>query len=164
MTVTGTDGPTVASVRRWGLAGVGAAVGVLLLLCGIGAALVDAQLRSDAATAAVTLSSEDRERLEEAGIAGSVQTDAFHIRRMLIMRSLSAGTDVPERAYEILNQGDDNVSISWGTSDRFQPILQWGGWQFMPIGVLAFAGVALIIGSVFVAAARWDDRRRLATN
>ncbi|MET0932458.1 MAG: hypothetical protein ABWX56_02010 [Mycetocola sp.] len=150
-----------ASLRRWGLAGLVAATGVVLLLFGIAAALVDAQLRSDAATAAVTLTSEDRERLEEVGLAASVETDAGYIRRMLIMRSLSTGTAVPERAYEIQDQGDGNVSMSWGGGERFQPMFQWGGWQLMPIGVLTFAGLALMIGSLFLAAERWRDRHPL---
>ncbi|MET4637738.1 hypothetical protein [Mycetocola sp. 2940] len=154
----------MASVRRRGIAGLAAALGVLLLVSGVVAAAVDAQLRSDAATAAVTLTPEERRILERAGMVESVVDDAGFIRRVLILQSLSTGVEVPDRAYQIREEEDGNVSMSWRGIEG--PLLgsPGGAWQWLPTGVLTFAGLALIIGSLFLAAARWNNRHPLAGN
>ncbi|MCU1418928.1 hypothetical protein [Mycetocola sp.] len=154
----------VASLRRLGLIGMAITAGVLLLVGGIAVAAVDAQLRSDAATAAVTLTAEERRQLEEAGIPESVGTDTGYFRRSLIMENLSSGGDMPERAFEIHEMEDGNVSISWGGYRAEYTVISWGGWQLQPIGIPAFTGLALIIGAVFAGAARWQSRHPLARN
>lgn len=151
----------VASLRRWGLARLAAAVGALLLVCGIAVAVVDAQLRSDAATAAVTPTAEQRRQLEEVGIDESVAADAGYFRRSLIMQNLSSGGDMPEQAFQIDEREDGSVSLSWGWFNEGFTVRSWGGWQLQPIGILSFAGLALILGSVFAGAARWESKHPL---
>jgi hypothetical protein len=151
----------VAALRRLGLIGLAAAVGVLLLLCGIAVAAVDAQMRSDAATAAVTLTAEERRQLDEAGMSESVASDTNYFRRSLIMQNLASGGDMPEHAFQIHEIEDGNVSISWGGYQDGFTVSSWGGWQLKPIGILSFTGLALILGSAFAEAARWESRHPL---
>lgn len=153
-----------ASVRRWGLSGLAAALGVLVLLSGIAVAVVDAQLRSTAATAAVTLTPAERNQLEEADLAATVTADAGFVRRLLILRSLSTGIAIPERAFAIHEQEDGNLSVSWTAGEGFPLGSPWGGWQVTPVSVLPLVGLTLTIGSLFLAAARWHDRHRAARN
>jgi hypothetical protein len=153
----------LASVRRWGLAGLAAAVGLLLLASGLAVAVVDAQLRSDAATAAVTLTAQERQQLEGAEILESVATDAGYFRRMLIMQNLASGGIMPERAFEIHEEEDGNVSLSWGYHYGFGG-MGWVGWRMNPVGILSFTGLALLICSLFAAAARWESKHPLVSN
>lgn len=152
----------VGSLRRWGPAGLAAALGALLLVGGLAVAVGDALLRSDAATAAVTPSAEERRQLEEAGMSDSIEADAGFFRRMMIVQNLSSGGPMPESAYEIYEDEDGVVSMSWGWFQEGISPGSWGGWQLKPVGILSFAGLALILASVFVAAARWESRHPLA--
>lgn len=151
-----------APVRRWGLTGLAAALGVLLLVSGVAVAVVDAQIRSDAATAAVTLTPGERRQLEEADLAETVVADAGFIRRLLIVRSLSTGITIPERAFVIHEQEDGILSVEWGAGEGFLLTSPWGGWPLTPISILTFAGLALTIGSLFLAAAHWHARHPVA--
>jgi hypothetical protein len=150
-----------ASIRRWGLAGLAAAVGGLLLISGLAVAVVDAQLRSDAATAAVTLTADQLRQLEGTGMDESVASDAGYFRRVLIRQNLASGGAMPEQAFEIHEMEDGTMSMSWGGYQDGFRATSWGGWQLMPVGILSFAGLALILGSGFAAAARCESERPL---
>jgi hypothetical protein len=150
-----------ASIRRWGFVGLAAAVGGLLLVCGLAATVVDAQLRSDAATAAMTMTADQRRQLSEAGIADSLGPDDGHFRRMLILRNLSSGGEIPEHAFVIQEEEGRAVAVQWGIFRDGFVVTSWGGWQLKPLGILSFAGLAVIIGAVFAAAARWESRHPL---
>jgi hypothetical protein len=146
------------TMRRWALAGVAAAVGGLLLVCGIAVAVVDAQQRSDAATAAVTFTVEQRAQLDEIGIYEAVVADAHYVRRSLILENLASGGPIPERYFEISEMEDGNVSMSWGPGRDQITFTSWGGgWQLKPTAILSFTGLSLLIGSLFVAAARAES-------
>jgi hypothetical protein len=145
------------SVRRWGLARLAAAVGGLLLVCGVAFALVDAQLRSEAATAATTFTAAQREQLDEVGLYESVAVDALYVRRSLIVQNLAWGGPMPERYLELLELDDGNLSMSWG-ADGINVSAWGGGWQVKPVGILTFAGLTVTIGSLFLVAARWESQ------
>jgi hypothetical protein len=151
-----------ASVRRWGLAGLAATVGGLLLVCGLAVAVADAQLRSEAATAATTFTAAQRAQLDEMGLYESVAVDALYVRRSLILQNLAWGGPMPERSFELLELDDGNVSMSWGTGADGINVSSWGGgWQVKPVGIFAFTGLTLTIGSLFIVAGRWESQHPL---
>lgn len=127
-----------------------ALAGVLLLVSGIGFAAVDAQLRIDAAKASIAFTPEEREQLDEAGMPDIGQDSALG---WLVTSSLLHGTPVLDLALDIENV-DESYSVSWGPSET--PVVRSiGGWQFKPLGLLSVAGLGMLLGSGFVAAARW---------
>lgn len=144
--------------RRWSATGSAAAVGAVLLAGGTAAAVVDAQLRSDAATSAVTLTADEREKLDDAGIYDSVVADVPYVRRSLILQNLASGGTMPERYVEVIEQEGENVSVSWGARLEGYSVGSWGGWQMKPVGIVPFAGLSVLIATGFIAAARREKQ------
>lgn len=144
---------------RPSLAVLTAAVGAFLLCVGLAVVVVDAHMRSDAATAAVRMSPEELQLLEDEEIVISVP----EIRTMLIMQSMTSGSPVPRQAFEITEFEDGGASVSWGGSDE-QRVASWGGWQAKPVAVLPAAGLALGIASLFLAAAGWRPPHPQSSN
>ncbi|MET1051008.1 MAG: hypothetical protein ABWX65_00070 [Mycetocola sp.] len=144
--------PAAVRSRRWVVRG--AIAGAVLLGAGVGVMAVEAQLRIDAATAAATLSPEEEAQLAEAGIDDIGQESAVG---WLITSSMYLGTPVPDLTLYVEEMEDGNSSVSWGPSES-PIVVRMGGWQPQPIAMLAVAGLGMLIGSGFVAAARWAPR------
>ena len=155
-----TERRTTAALRRWGLPGLAAALGVVLVLCGLAVALVDAQLRSDAATTAVAITDEQREKLDGLGSYQFVLEDLGNIRKSLIMQNLASGGTMPERAFDIVDFDDGTTAVQWNLEAGYL-VTSWGGWQMKPVGILTFAGLSLLIASGFLSAGRWESRHPL---
>jgi hypothetical protein len=153
-----------ASLRRWGLTGLAAVLGGVLFVGGIAVAVGDALLRSDAATRAVTLTTDEREAFDEVRILDAVLAEAGSVRRSLIVQNLFSGAPMPERAFEISELQDGTQSMSWGIRQDGFRVMAWGGWQLKPVGIMGFAGLALLIASGFAFAARWEKQHPLARN
>lgn len=137
-------------LRRLGVIGCGAIAGILLLITGFALTTLEAQMRIDAATAAVYLTPDQLEQLSEAG-ADDVMQSSY--RDWLITAAMTSGGRVPTLVLEITDS-DENVSWSWQPAET--PIAgSIGGWQAKPLAALTIAGFVLVLGSLFLAAARW---------
>ena len=157
-----TEGRVAASVRRWGLPAIAAVLGGVLLVCGLVVAVVDAQARSNAATAAVIISEDERARLEDLDFYEFVLAESAVLRRSLVMQNLASGGPMPERAFAVVEMEDGNAALSWSVPDSVYQATSWGGWQMKPVGILTFAGLILLIASGFLSAGRWESRHPLA--
>lgn len=155
--MTSTSSAEPGLVRRIGVVGFAALAGILLLIIGVTLVAVESQLRMDAATAAVYLTPDELEQLSEAGI-DDIGQESY--RDWLITLGMTTGGPMPKLVLDI-SDGDEGITWSWAPEET--PIVgSLGGWQPKPLALVAFAGVTLIIGSLFVAAARWRRRRPLA--
>lgn len=151
MTSTSSDKPGIA--RRMGVAGVVALTGILLLLIGVGMVAAESQLRVDAATDAVHLTFDQLDQLSEAGIDDIGQGS---YRDWLITVGMTTGGPMQKLVLDI-SESDEGVMWSWAPENA--PLVSSpGGWQPKPLAFVAFAGLALIIGSLFMAASRWRPR------
>ena len=130
----------------------GALAGALLLCVGVGLTTVEAQLRIDAATAAVSLTPEEEQQLAEAGMDDIGQASALP---WLITMGMYLGTPIPDLELDIQDMDDEGgFSVSWGPEES-SVVSRVGGWQPQPLALLTVAGLGMLIGSTFVAAARW---------
>lgn len=136
--------------RRVGVVGSAAIAGILLLITGFALTALESQMRIDAATAAVTLTPAQLEQLSEAGV-DDVGQDSY--RDWLIVAGLTSGARVPTLVLEVTDT-DDGVSWSWQAGEP-SVVASWGGWQAKPLAGLTVAGLALVLGSLFLAAWRW---------
>ena len=126
-----------------------AVVGAVLLVAGIALAAVDAHQRSDAATAAASLTPEQVTKLSQSGFGW----DLNDMRRWMIVDNLVSGGPMPTLLFEEDDAGQ--AWVSWGAVGGGQRVGSAGGWQPKPIALLPAVGLALLLGSVFLAAARW---------
>ena len=143
--------------RRLGIPGAIGLAGILLLLAGIALTTLESQMRIDAATAAVQLTPAQLEQLREVGVDDPGQ-DAY--RDWLIIGTMTSGGRMPTLVLEV---GDDEQSWSWGPKET-STVGSMGGWQPKPLTGVAAGGLALVIGSLFLAAARWSPRSSDASN
>ena len=155
--MTSTSSAEPGLVRRVGVVGFAALAGILLLIIGVTLVAVESQLRMDAATAAVYLTPDELEQLSEAGI-DDIGQESY--RDWLITGGLTTGGPMPKLVLDI-SDGDEGITWSWAPEDT--PIVgSLGGWQPKPLALVVFAGLTMVIGSLFVAAARWRPRHPLA--
>lgn len=145
--------------RRLGGTGVLILAGVLLLTAGVVATVVESQVRIDAATASVALTPAQREQLRDVGI-DNVGQDSY--RDWLIVGSMTSGGRVPTLVLEV-GDDEDSGSWSWGPEEIFSAG-SMGGWQVKPLTMVSAAGLALLLGALFLAAARWRPRASNASN
>lgn len=148
----------VASARSWRLTMRMALAGALLLGAGIGLTAVDAQGRVDAANTAFDLTAEEIAQLEEADVTALGENS---YRGWLVFASMATGADVPEFTVESGGGG----SVSWRPDEIpivYSNVYTVGGWQPRPLAGVTLAGLALLVGSLFIAAARWRPRHPLA--
>lgn len=128
-------------------------LGVVLLLAGLGALVMEAQGRLDAAEAAVAFTEEERAAFGEDadGLTASLQISS-------LTRGLLTGADVPRYRVVGLESDDGNGGVSIEEeSPRIVSKLGMG-WHAGPTTLPAFVGLLIILGSLFFGAARWHAR------
>lgn len=141
-------------LRRLGFVGGAAITGILLLITGLAVTVLESQMRIDAATAAVYVTPAKLEQLRQAGLDDVGQED---YRNYLIAAGMTSGGQIPRLVLEITEEDDGAVYWSWVQDDVFIARSE-GGWQPKPVAALTVAGLALVLGSLFVAASRWRPR------
>lgn len=146
-------------LRRLGLVRWAAIAGLLLLITGLVLTTVESQMRIDAATTAVYLSPDQLEQLDEVGVDAAMQES---YRDWMITASMTSGGRVPTLVLEITDT-DDGVTWSWQPADS-AIAGSMGGWQAKPLAGVTVAGLALVLGSLFLAASRWRPRHPAPRN
>lgn len=145
--------------RRLRGTGVLTLAGILLLSAGVAVTVVESQARIDAATASVALTPAQLQQLRDVGVE-DVGQDTY--RDWLIIGSMTSGGRVPTLVLEV-GDDDDSGSWSWGPAEG-SSAGSMGGWQPKPLTAVTAAGLALLIGALFLAASRWRPRHPNASN
>jgi hypothetical protein len=126
------------------------AVGTVLLLAGLGMLVMDAQGRLDAVERSIEFTADEAELSGED--ANGLLT---YLRSSSFMQSLTTGADVP--TYTIHSMDDEG---GFSIEEDHQRVIysMTPTWHLVPTTLPAFAGLSLMLGSLFIGAASWRRR------
>lgn len=125
-------------------------MGAVLVVVGLGVLMSESQGRLDAADRSIEFMPGQDE------LSGG-ESDGMlnYLRFSALVQSLTLGTDVP--TYEVRQMDDEG---GYSIEERHQRVVysMTPTWHLVPTVVLAFAGLSLMLGALFIGAARWRRR------
>jgi hypothetical protein len=124
--------------------------GIFLLVGGVSAVVADAQARAEASENSITFTPE-----QEDAFGGDVDAMMESIRSGALISSLYTGADVSRHIVEVEDDGNGNLSSSIYPETQRVVVPYYMGWHPSPVALPAFAGLALMIGGLFMGATRW---------